>query len=126
MANNILLPITFIFIILAGCAGIPIKFNDGTTHHLIIGFGLVTVKEVPEHPVVITKATAVGATIADRPGIKFGVGYSSSTVVTVGDRADDVRIEVSKFPGGPLKIDVPRVKLSNPKIPEGGKRNVGD
>jgi hypothetical protein len=102
---------SLIFFLLAfdGCVSIPGK--NGTRHHLIIGVGIVSVNESPAQAVVATDSHALGISISEQAGLKFALGYSSSTVVSVADGADDVRVEVSKVPGGPLIVDVPAAKL---------------
>ena len=94
--------IVFIFSMSSGCIQIPGK--GGTKHYVIIGFGIVSVNESDE-AVVATQTQALGVSVSDRPGLKLGIGYASSTVVTVAPGAQDVRVEVSKIPGGPLVVD---------------------
>lgn len=86
---------------------LTIKGEDGTKHFIIIGFGIIRVNRPEgETAALVTDAQALGINVSDQPGLKFGVGYSSSTVLTVPDgiRAEDVRMEVSKRPFGSLKI----------------------
>jgi len=93
---------------------LTIKGKEGTKHFIIIGFGIVRVNRPEgETAAVVTDAQALGIHVSDQPGLKFGVGYSSSTVLTVpdGTRADDVRMEVSRHPFGPLKITTDSAKL---------------
>lgn len=95
---------------------IPIKGKEGTQHFIILGFGIVTVKKSEgETAVIATNTQALGINVSDQPGLKLGVGYSSSTVLTVPDaiRADDVRMEVSKHPLGTLKIKTYNSKLKD-------------
>ncbi|TAJ33339.1 MAG: hypothetical protein EPO64_01070, partial [Nitrospirae bacterium] len=74
-------------VLMAGCVvSIPGKGN--ATHHLIIGVGVVTVNEPKEQAVLATDTQALGLSLSDRPGLKLGLGYSSSTVVTVADGAE--------------------------------------
>lgn len=94
-----------IILLLAGCCVVT-EGKDKTIHHLIIGIGVVSVKETPSPSVVVTDSKAIGINISDRPGLKLGIGYSSSTVLTIPDNATDVRVEISGEPGGPLLIDV--------------------
>ncbi len=82
-----------------------------TTYHVIIGFGIVSVNEPAEQAIVTTDTQALGITLSDQPGLKMGVGYSSSTVVTVADGAADIRVEVSKVPGRPLIVDTQSAML---------------
>ena len=96
--------------LLCGCS-LCLPGKNGTTHHVIIGVGVVSVNESVSHAVVITDTNALGVTLTDRPGLKLGVGYTSSFVMTVPDNAQDVRAEVSRSMFGPLLIAVPRAVL---------------
>lgn len=101
---------TCVTISTGGC--IPIPGKGGVTHHIVIGFGVVSVREGEKDAVVATHVNALGVAISDRPGMKLGVGYTESTVVSVNQGAEDVRIEVSRVPGGPLVVECPRARLS--------------
>ena len=90
---------------LSACCLPPYKDTDGTTHHIVIGFGVVSVHEPDNKAVVTTKTEAIGLSISDQAGLKFGLGYSSGTVVTVADGAEDVRVEVSQRPWHPFIVD---------------------
>jgi hypothetical protein len=91
----------------AGCA-IPIQTEGKeprTIHHVIIGFGIVTVKQPNDISYLATSTQAVGMNISDSPGLKLGLGYSSSIGVTVSERAEDVRLEISQLPFEPFIVD---------------------
>lgn len=95
---------------------LTIKGKEGTKHFIIIGFGIVRVnRSEGETAAVVTDSQALGVNVSDQPGLKFGVGYSSSTVLTVPDstRADDVRMEVSRRPFGSLSITTHSAKLKD-------------
>jgi hypothetical protein len=94
-----------------GCA-LPIRTSSGTTYHVILGFGVVAVSDPDQSAAVVTHAQSVGVAITDRPGLKLGVGYASSTVTTVAEGAEDVRIEASDYPGGPLTVTVDKAELA--------------
>ncbi len=96
---------------LSACITIP--GAGGTKHHIIFGFGIVSVNECKAKSVIATDTHAIGISISGRPGLKCGIGISSSTVVTVPHGADDVRVEVSKLPWGPLIIEADRVRFQN-------------
>jgi len=98
--------------ILSACS-ILIPGRDGTKHYLVIGTGLVSVYEPPESSIVITDVTALGISISDQPGLKFGVGYSSSFAVTVPDNAEDVRAEITRKFCGPIVVNIPSATLRN-------------
>jgi len=95
-------------VLLSGCVG-QMQTNDGTTHYLIIGFGIVSVGRSPADTVQATRMTAVGLSVSDQPVLKLGLGYASATVVTVPQGAQDVRIEVSHVPWGPFIVDTQSV-----------------
>lgn len=81
----------------------------------MIGFGMVSTSEAPRNAVVATDVTAFGITLSDRPGLKFGIGYTASTVVTVAPGASDVRVEVSKPYRGPLSVNIPSAAMEEEK-----------
>lgn len=95
---------------------LTIKGKEGTKHFIIIGFGIIRVNKLEgETAAMVTDSQALGINVSDQPGLKFGVGYSSSTVLTVPDatRAEDVRMEVSKRPFGSLKITTHSANLKD-------------
>jgi hypothetical protein len=93
-----------------GCA-FPVRSSSGTTYHLIVGVGVVAVSDPDQSAAVVTQAQSVGVAITDRPGLKLGIGYASSTVTTVAEGAEDVRIEAAEYPGGPLTVTVDKAEL---------------
>lgn len=95
---------------------LSIDGKDGTRHFIIIGFGIVRVNgSKGETAAMVVDSRALGINVSDQPGMKFGAGYSSSTVLTVpdGTRADDVRMEVIRRPFGSLKIITDSAKLKD-------------
>jgi hypothetical protein len=86
------------------------KGENNTHHYIVVGFGVVSTNGAPANAVVATDVTALGVTLTDRPGLKFGIGYSASTVVTVAPGASDVRVEVTKPFGAPLNVNIPIAK----------------
>lgn len=99
-----------------GCA-LPVRTSSGTTYHVIIGFGVVAVSDPDQTAAVVTHAQSIGVAITDRPGLKLGVGYASNTVTTVAEGAEDVRIEASDYPGGPLTVTVDKADLAPRSAP---------
>jgi hypothetical protein len=99
--------------VLSGCC-FPIPARSGTTYHLIVGIGVVAVSDPAKNAVVATDAHSLGVAVSDRPGLRFAFGYSSSSVVSVADGARDVRVEVSRKPGGPLIVDAPSAESAAP------------
>lgn len=97
--------------ITGGCIRIPTKHG---AYHLIIGVGVVAVSELDDEAVVATNANSLGVAISNRPGMKVGLGYASSSVVSVADGAVDVRVEVSRRPFGRLTVDTQKAELEHP------------
>ncbi|MDX2166063.1 MAG: hypothetical protein SF182_03340 [Deltaproteobacteria bacterium] len=95
----------------SGCA-LPLRSSSGTTYHLIVGIGVVAVSDPDRTAAVVTQAQSVGVAISDRPGLKLGIGYASSTVTSVAEGAEDVRIEAAHYPGGPLTVNVDKADLA--------------
>jgi hypothetical protein len=90
---------------LSSCSGIPIRSGD-TVHYQIVGVGVVSVPSAAKQADVrVDRVSALGLSLADQPGLRFGLGYTSSTVMTVRDDSD-VRVEVSQLPFGSLHIQV--------------------
>jgi hypothetical protein len=88
---------------LPSCA-IPFTDNEGTIHHLVLGIGVVSVAQDSATGVTVTDATVLGAALSNQPGLKFGLGYSASTVTSVPLANSGVLVEVSQAPFGPLQI----------------------
>ena len=103
-----------LLIIIPACV-VSVNGENNTRHHIVIGFGMVSTNEAPHNAVVATDVTALGITLSDRPGLKFGIGYTASTVVTVAPGATDVRVEVSKPFGGPLTVNAPIAAMEEEK-----------
>ena len=95
----------------SACLAIPGR--GGTTHIVVLGFGIVSVNDRNPNAVVATDTQALGVYVTDRPGLRLGVGYSSSVVVSVSGGAEDVRVEASRGPGGPLLVEAAHVKLAH-------------
>jgi hypothetical protein len=100
--------------VVRGCV-MSVDGENNTKHHVVIGFGMVSTNEASRNAVVTTDVTALGITLSDRPGLKFGIGYTASTVVTVAPGATDVRVEVSKPFGGPLTVNAPLAAMEKEK-----------
>jgi hypothetical protein len=71
---------------------------------VIVGFGVVSVPKQPENRVHVSKVQAVGLTVADQPGLRFALGYASGMVAAIPPDVDDVQLEVSDRPFGPVTI----------------------
>ena len=86
-----------------GCSGVPIRSGE-SVHYLIIGIGVVSVPDPAGPEVRVDRLRALGLTLADHPGLRLSLGYTSGIVVAVPEDAGDVRVEVSQRPFGPLRV----------------------
>ncbi len=94
------------------CLSFPLQGGEESVHYFIFGVGVVTVPKPGMEPAVLAVSVqALGLSLSDQPGLKFGLGYSSNSVVAVPDGAEDVRVEISQQPGGPFTINVPKATL---------------
>ena len=91
-------PCLILALLLSGCA-----LRSGKQTRLIIGFGIVSVSDTNTNVALVTRTKAIGFSVSDQPGLKFGAGYSSSVVVAVKTNAN-LLIEVDDRPGEPLKV----------------------
>ncbi len=89
-----------LLVLLTGC--IPFQSN-GTKHVLVIGVGLVSVPLTNSPNTQVSKSQAIGLIVSDQPGIKAGLGYSSSTIVQIATN-QNILVEVSAKPGQPIKV----------------------
>lgn len=102
---------------LTGCSGpgcglvLPVADND-SIHYVVLGLGVVSVpKPAGETAVLATKLDALGLSISDQPGGKLGLGYTSASVVAIPDKAENIQVEISQKPGGPLTVVSPKAFL---------------
>ena len=100
------LALLLIAISVSACSGIPFEDRHGTTHYLILGFGVVSVPKSSnlQSSAEVVKATSLGIALSNQPGVQFSVGYATNTTVLVPDDADDVIIEVADRFWGPMTI----------------------
>lgn len=89
-----------LLVLFTGC--IPFQSN-GTKHVLVIGLGMVSVPLTNTPATQVSKTQAIGLIVSDQPGIKAGVGYSSSTIVQIATN-QNILVEVSAKPGQPIKV----------------------
>lgn len=122
LARGLLFIVLVPALAVTACACITIPGRDGVDYHLIVGLGVVRTKASDDGSVVATDARSLGVVVSDRPGLKLGVGYSSSTVVSVPDGAEDVRVEVSRRPWGPFVLEVPNPEQQVPLSDEDPER----
>ncbi len=106
---------------LCGCSGIKWAGRDGTIHHVILGFGVVSVPaNNDKSSVVATRSETLGIHVSDQPGVRVAIGYTSSSTIAVPETTENIVVEVSQRPFGRLVVE------TNP-IGEGGdneKRSI--
>jgi hypothetical protein len=90
------------FMVLAGCC-LSHKDERGTQHYLIIGLGMVSLNE-KDNAVLATRLNSIGISLSNRPDLRFGLGYTSSLVVSIVPYADTL-VELSQSPGDPITIN---------------------
>lgn len=90
-----------LLLLCSGC--VPIK-QKGTTHYLVLGVGVVSVNNTNKEVAGVSRANVVGFMASER-GAKLG--YATESTVSVKTN-ENVIVEVTKSPFGPLKVDVPR------------------
>jgi len=106
-------------LLLAGLPGcFTVRGKDGTAHHVVLGFGVISTKESPDGLMTVTKSSVLGVHATNSPGMQLGIGLSKSLVTTVKAGAEDVRAEVVELPGGPisfgkLRVDVQRAVMDD-------------
>lgn len=75
-------------LILTGCSGIKYTAKDGTTRHLIIGIGYITLNEKEIEGPKIFESTVMGAHFSNQLGMKFGLGYMNNRVLEIPKNTD--------------------------------------
>jgi hypothetical protein len=104
--------------LVCGCShrGMVLNYeSQDSLHYVVIGFGMVSVpKSTQPDAVTATKFNAVGISVSNQPGLSFGVGYSSSSVVAVPANAEDVRVDVGSCAGGGVRVTADRAVLKEP------------
>ena len=82
--------------------------KNGTTHHVILGFGIVSVNSTNTAAADVIKTQVIGLGFNDSgAGAHFDLGYGVTTVVRVVTNQNIV-IEVSDVPGKPLTVNIPK------------------
>lgn len=93
--------LVFLTLIVLCCAGcLTWKSSDGTRHHLILGVGLVAVKESPDQTATALRANTLG--LAVHP-TGVALGYQSLQVTTFAPDWQGL-VNVSCTPGQPLTV----------------------
>ena len=67
-----------LLLLLAGCT----TENNGVVHHVIVGFGVVSVNKTNQAAQVV-RAKAFGIYCSDTPGTKLAVGYVNQTTACI-------------------------------------------
>jgi hypothetical protein len=97
------------------------KGKDNSIQYVILGFGVVTVpKSEDEIAITAAKATTLGISISNQPGLRFSLGYTSGFFLTIPDHAKDVRLEVYERLGGPITVDTINAELET--MPKKGEK----
>jgi len=107
-------------LILCGCSGVPVRTKDGTVHHLILGLGVVSVNQSQPAVATVTRSRAIGLSATDRPSVALGLGYSSQTTTLIPAGVEDVHIEMSQRPFGPLHVNVETAEIQE----QGGRHEA--
>jgi hypothetical protein len=93
------------------CLTLPVS-EEQSVHYVILGLGVVSIPKTEQKTAVFAaKSQALGIVVSDQPGAKLGIGYSSTSLVTIPDGAEDVRVEVSQTPGGSVTVNAPSANL---------------
>jgi hypothetical protein len=91
-----------LLMLLCGCA----VTDNGTTHHFIFGFGVVSVNNAHTNIAIVQKATAFGIYGGTGPGGKIGVGYMNRQTIEVVTNSNLI-ISVDSKPGKQVIISIP-------------------
>lgn len=95
----------------SGCWSIPFTDKQGTTHHLIIGLGVVSVaKPKGETAVQVVRVQALGLALSEQPGVGFSLGWISNTAVSFREGGSFAQVSISREIGGPMTISAGSVR----------------
>ena len=103
---------------MAGCTTIECCMKEAretadVTRYVIIGFGVVTVPKHDHSGIVATRAQALGFFAANQPGLKFGLGYSSSGTIAISPTIENAVVEVGSCTSDGIKINTHIVTNKN-------------
>lgn len=111
----------FCAFMLNACSPLEFKGKDNSIQYVILGFGVVTVpKSEDEIAITAAKATTLGISISNQPGLRFSLGYTSGFFLTIPDHAKNVRLEVYERLGGPITVDTINAELET--MPKKGEK----
>ncbi len=88
------LPYLFAILLVSGCSGISFHSKDGTNHHLIIGFGMISTKE--QQGVTVEDAKVLGLMVG-KGGVSAGLGQQHCVEIDP-KLADNIVISVNSTP----------------------------
>lgn len=80
------------------CCLTTVQETDSAIRYVVIGFGVISIPKQKQNEmdgILATKMTAVGLVVTNQPGLKVGLGYSSSSVITVPNDTNNTVVEVS-------------------------------
>ena len=86
--------------LVSGCASTGYGFTvphetEDAIHYVVIGFGVIAIpRKKTDDGVLATNVKAAGVMVTDQPGLKFGLGYSSSSVVAIPKNTNNALVEV--------------------------------
>jgi hypothetical protein len=101
-------------LLLSAACAIPVRDKSETLHYLVIGIGVVSIPaEQKTAAVQAARSHILGAGISNQPGVSLSLGYASSIVTRVPENTEDVRIEFSERPGGPVVVDVAASRIKS-------------
>ena len=98
LRHNLLLCLALLLV--SGC--VPIR-KGGTTHYVVVGFGVVSVNNTNRDVAQVIRANALGVMVSNRGMM---AGYSATTSVSTKTN-ENVLIEVKQAPLKPLTVCVP-------------------
>ena len=101
-------------LMLNACSPMAFRGKDNSIQYVILGFGMVTVpKSEGEVAVTAAKATTLGLSISNQPGLRFSLGYTSGFFLAIPDHAKDVRLEVYERLRGAITVDTINAELEH-------------
>lgn len=92
-------------LLVLACGCVPLR-QGGTTHYLVLGFGLVSVNSTNQIAVTAVKANVLGVMASTMPGPKLSIGYASiaaasvetnqNAIVEIGGAGQNINIKTFK------------------------------
>ncbi|MGE0859079.1 MAG: hypothetical protein AB7I01_07765 [Gammaproteobacteria bacterium] len=88
---------------LTGCA-VPFQAKDGTVHHVIVGFGVVSTPRPSPDAIEVVRSHALGLSVDDSPAPRVSLGYSSSVITSVEPAGVEAIVDVEASPFGHTRV----------------------